>query len=147
MLLTKSTSSSLDEDLLLRFPKFGSEREGYLSVAESDRNCPFPLRRTYWVYGCPEGQQRGGHAHRDVHQILICVAGEVEVILSDGVNQKRFILNDPTLGLYQKPLIWGDLIHRKQSVLLVLASDYYSEAEYIRNYEDFLDIVALNGKQ
>jgi WxcM-like, C-terminal len=143
MLLTKSTVSSLEEDLIFQFPRFGTEQEGYLSVAEGGQNCPFSIQRTYWVYGCPEGKQRGGHAHRDVHQILICVAGEVEVILMDGIQQKSFILNDPTMGLYQKPLIWGDLIHRKRSVLLVLASDYYSEAEYIRNYENFLDIVAL----
>lgn len=141
MLLHKSTPSILNENLLLRFPKYGTTEQGFLSVAESEKNCPFPIQRTYWVYGCPAGKQRGGHAHQRVHQILVCVAGEVEVILDDGVEKKTFLLNDPTIGLHQKPLLWGDLIHKNNSALIVLASEHYSEAEYIRNYQDFLKIV------
>ncbi|MBE9116799.1 WxcM-like domain-containing protein [Lusitaniella coriacea LEGE 07157] len=142
MLLNKSTPSILNENLLLCFPEYGTIEQGFLSVAESEKNCPFPIQRTYWVYGCPEGKQRGGHAHRSVHQILICVAGEVEVILDNGVEKEAFILNNPTIGLHQKPLVWGDLIHKKDSALIVLASEHYSEPEYIRNYNEFLKIVA-----
>lgn len=143
MLLNKSkTSTTLDDNLIIRFPKFGTEQEGFLSVADGDRNCPFQFKRAYWVYGCPDRKQRGSHAHRNLHQILICLAGEVEVILTDGFEKKVFVLNDPTVGLHLKPLIWADLIHRNQTALLVLASDHYSEAEYIRSYEEFKTIIA-----
>ncbi len=139
---TARNPSPLHDDLILRFPHFGTPEQGYLAVAEGNQTCPFPIARTYWVYGCPNGQQRGGHAHHQHHQLLVCVSGEVEVLLTDGYEQKIFVLNDPTVGLYQKPLLWGDLVHRNNSALVVLASHPYSEADYIRNFDDFLKIVA-----
>jgi hypothetical protein len=126
--------------LLLEFPKVGSEAEGFLAVAEAEKTCPFSIKRTYWVYGCSDGMKRGGHAHHNLHQILICVAGEVSVMLHDGLNEYNFILNRPTLGLYQKPMLWGNLVYQKDSVLLVLASEHYLAEDYIRDYQEFLAI-------
>lgn len=135
-----STISSLTEDLLVHFPKIGSAAEGYLAVAEVGKHCPFPILRTYWVYGCPEQMQRGGHAHHTMHQLLICLSGTIEVILDNGREKKSFLLNNPTVGLHQKPLVWGDLIYQKNSVLVVLASTLYFAEDYIRDYQEFLQI-------
>ena len=127
-------------ELLLEFPKIGSEEEGFLAVAEAQKTCPFSIKRTDWVYGCPDDMKRGGHAHHNLHQILICVAGEISVTLHDGLNEYGFLLDRPTVGLYQKPLFWGDLVYQKDSVLLVLASEYYLAEDYIRDYQEFLKI-------
>ncbi|MDB9313549.1 FdtA/QdtA family cupin domain-containing protein [Spirulina sp. CS-785/01] len=128
------------DELLFNFPQIGSPEEGYLAVTEEDKTCPFAIARTYWVYGCPDNMKRGGHAHYSVQQLLICVAGEVEVTLYDGKEKEKFVLNQPTVGLLQKPLVWGDLIYRNNAVLLVLASDIYSAKDYIRDYDVFLQL-------
>lgn len=135
-----------EDALLLEFPQIGSEKEGFLAVAEAEKVCPFPIKRTYWVYDCPNGMKRGGHAHHDLHQILICVAGEVLVTLHDGLNEYNFVLNRPTIGLHQKPMFWGDLTYNKDSVLLVLASEHYLAEDYIRDYQEFLKIATQNYK-
>ncbi|NJL00782.1 MAG: WxcM-like domain-containing protein [Spirulinaceae cyanobacterium SM2_1_0] len=130
--------STLGPELLLEFPAIGSPEEGYLAIAEFEKSCPFPIARTYWVYGCPENMQRGGHAHHRLSQLLVCVAGEVEVTLNDGTEKQIFLLNQPTVGLLQKPLVWGDLRYRNQAVLVVLASHPYAAEDYIRDYQHFL---------
>lgn len=130
----------LNEELLIHFPKIGSEAEGYLAVAEANKTCPFPILRTYWVYGCPDAMQRGGHAHHTMHQLLVCLSGAIKVILDDGKTKKSFILDDPTVGLHQMPLVWGDLIYQKNSLLLVMASTPYFAEDYIRDYQEFLKI-------
>jgi len=141
MLLTKSSPFMLSDNLIIQFPKIGGEDQGYISIAEVGKTCPFPIQRTYWIYDCPEFMKRGGHAHRhNLHQILICVTGQVEVVLFDGFDKKVFTLNTPTMGLYQPPLVWGDLIYQQNSVLLVLASKLYAAEDYIRDYQEFLDI-------
>ncbi len=142
MSLNKSAPSTLGPELLLEFPVIGSPMEGFLAVAEAGKTCPFPIARTYWVYGCPANMKRGGHAHHRLHQILICVAGAVEVTLQDGAGQATFLLNRPTLGLHQKPLVWGDLCYQADSVLVVLASHPYGAEDYIRDYQHFLGLVS-----
>ena len=130
----------LSDSLVVQFPQIGSAAEGYISVTEMGESCPFSIQRVYWIYGCPDRMQRGGHAHHKLEQMLVCVSGKVEAIFSDGFSKKSFLLNKPTVGLYQPPLVWGDLIYQKDSVLLVLASAPYLAKDYIRDYQDFCQI-------
>jgi hypothetical protein len=134
----------LNEEILIHFPKIGSQAEGYLAVAEVGKTCPFPILRTYWVYGCPDVMQRGGHAHHTMHQLLVCVSGAIEVILDNGREKKSFLLDNPTVGLHQMPLVWGDLIYQKNAILVVMASTAYFAEDYIRDYQEFLQITATN---
>lgn len=145
MSLNKSAVSTLGPELLLHFPAIGSRAEGYLAVAEFAKSCPFLIARTYWVYGCPEEMRRGGHAHHRLSQILICVAGSIEVTLNNGRDKQTFLLDDPTVGLLQKPLVWGDLIYRDRAVLVVLASHPYVAEDYIRDYQYFLTLAAAQS--
>lgn len=127
----------VSDNLIISFPKIGSLEQGFLSVAEFGKYCPFQIKRVYWVYQCPEKTERGSHAHKEVKQILICLTGMIEVVLDDGSTRNKFILNSPYLGLYQPNLIWGSLKYHANSVLLVLASEVYSQDDYIFDYQDF----------
>lgn len=99
---------------------------------------PFGVKRAYWVYGVPEGIQRGGHAHRDLNQLLVCTHGSIEILTDDGVRKESVLLDNPRKGLLVGSMVWHDMVWvEKNSVLTVFASDYYDEADYIRRYDDF----------
>lgn len=115
-----------------------SDQRGKLSFTEKGV-CPFEINRVYYMYDIPEDTHRGGHAHKNLHQIIIAIAGKFSVQLDDGTNKKVFTLSDPSIGLYVCPMIWRNLsMFTKGSVCLVLASDVYKEDDYIRDYDDFL---------
>jgi UDP-2-acetamido-3-amino-2,3-dideoxy-glucuronate N-acetyltransferase len=115
---------------------------GNLSVAERGRDLPFDIRRYFLVYGVPSLQSRGEHAHRRCHQFLVAVAGSLHVIADDGVQQQEFVLDRPNLGLYLPPMVWGiQHRHSADGVLLVLASETYDPADYIRDHREFLALV------
>ncbi|UTC90769.1 WxcM-like domain-containing protein [Treponema denticola] len=100
---------------------------------------PFEIKRIYYLYGVPENQERGAHAHKELLQVLIAAAGSFTVELDDGKNKKKFFLNSPSKGLLIVPGIWRNLTDFSfGSVALVLASEYYTEDDYIRNYYEFL---------
>ena len=100
---------------------------------------PFEVKRIYYLYGVPENQERGAHAHKELLQVLIAAAGSFTVELDDGKNKKNFFLNSPSKGLLIVPGIWRNLTDFSfGSVALVLASEYYTEDDYIRNYDEFL---------
>jgi hypothetical protein len=116
---------------------------GDLSAGEVGRDVPFEVKRYFLVYGVPRLEQRGEHAHRHCHQFLVAVAGSLHVIADDGANQQEFVLDRPSLGLYLPPMVWGvQHRHSADGVLLVLASQPYDAADYIRDYREF---VALAG--
>jgi len=116
---------------------------GQISFGEAERHIPFPIRRHFVVYGVPGENIRGEHAHRQLHQFLICVAGSVHAVADDGETREEFLLDDPTVGLHLPPMIWGvQYKYSPGAVLLVLASDYYDPADYIRNYDEFLELTA-----
>lgn len=116
---------------------------GTLSVAEYERNIPFVPKRLFWVFDVPSKQVRGEHAHKVLHQYLICVRGSVSIVLDDGVKKTELILNKPNLGLYIPPLIWGiQYKYSADAVLLVIASEVYDSNDYIRDYGEFLAYVA-----
>jgi dTDP-4-dehydrorhamnose 3,5-epimerase-like enzyme len=120
--------------------------KGNLTPIESGRDVPFEFRRVYYTYDIPGGESRGGHVHRVLEQFIIAASGSFNVELDDGTNRKSFFLNRSYYGLYIPPMLWRDLTNFSSgSVALVLASDYYDEADYIRDYDTFLDTVRSGG--
>jgi UDP-2-acetamido-3-amino-2,3-dideoxy-glucuronate N-acetyltransferase len=116
---------------------------GRISFGETERHIPFAVRRHFVVYGVPGENIRGEHAHRNLHQFLICVAGSVRAVADDGTNREEFLLDDPAVGLHLPPMIWGvQYRYSAGAVLLVLASDYYDPLDYIRDYTEFLHLTA-----
>jgi UDP-2-acetamido-3-amino-2,3-dideoxy-glucuronate N-acetyltransferase len=126
---------------LYRLPQVQDER-GMLTFAEVRSHMPFAVERFFMVYRVPSREVRGEHAHKVLHQFLVCVSGSCSVIADDGAAGREFLLNSPALGLYLPPMTW--CVHHKYSpdaVLLVLASDVYESADYIRDYAVFMDLV------
>ena len=124
---------------MIELSRHHSDRKGNLSVVENGLTVPFDVKRTYYLYDVPGGESRGGHAHRDLSQLIIAASGSFTVTLDDGEVKRTFLLNRPYQGLYIVPGIWRTLDDFSSgAVCLVLASDVYTEADYIRNYDDFI---------
>jgi acetyltransferase-like isoleucine patch superfamily enzyme/dTDP-4-dehydrorhamnose 3,5-epimerase-like enzyme len=120
-----------------------SDLRGDLVVGEFERQIPFPVKRFFMIHGVESGEVRGEHAHRSCHQFLICTRGAVSVIADNGDQRVEVLLDQPSLGIYLPPMIWGiQYRYSKDAVLLVFASDYYDPDDYIRNYTDFLKEVS-----
>jgi acetyltransferase-like isoleucine patch superfamily enzyme len=112
---------------------------GDLSVTEFGKDLPFLPRRCFWVFGVPNSEIRGEHAHKDCHQFLVAVSGSVSVLLDNGQHQAEVNLNKPNLGIHIPPGIWGvQYKYSEDAVLMVLASHGYDNNDYIRNYDEFL---------
>lgn len=118
------------------------EQLGCLSFFESFHDIPFEIKRVYYTYHVPKYGQRGGHAHKHLQQLLFCPYGKIEVILNDGYTKTSVFLGNPSQGLLIGEGIWRDMIWRQEeSVLCVVASEYYDETDYIRNYDEFIRLV------
>lgn len=127
---------------LIDFP-IVHEPRGNLSFIEGNRHIPFEIRRVYYLYDVPGGATRGGHAHRELEQVIIAVSGSFDVVLDDGRERAKFSLNRSYHGLYVPRMIWRELENFSSgAVSLVLASDIYREEEYIRNFDAFRHLVA-----
>ncbi|WP_288360973.1 FdtA/QdtA family cupin domain-containing protein [uncultured Bacteroides sp.] len=112
---------------------------GNITVVENEKTIPFEVKRVYYLYDIPGGESRGGHAHRALSQLIMAVSGSFTVTLDDGSVKRTFTLNRPYQGLYILPGIWRTLDDFSSgSVCLVMASEKYSEDDYIREYEDFI---------
>jgi dTDP-4-dehydrorhamnose 3,5-epimerase-like enzyme len=132
----KKTTEIIDCGLI-KIPTISDQR-GELSFIQKGF-CPFEINRIYFMHDIPKDSHRGGHAHKNLHQIIIAIAGEFTIQLDDGTQNKSFTLSKPNVGLYVCPMIWRDLsFFSKNTVCLVLASEVYDENDYIRNYENFL---------
>lgn len=115
---------------------------GNLTVVQSESTVPFDIQRVFYLYDIPGGEARGAHAHKQCHQFLIAASGSFEVVLDDGQNTRTVYLNRPFMGLHIPPGIWAaEQEFSSGAVCLVLASDPYDEADYIRSYDDFLAFV------
>lgn len=111
---------------------------GNITVIESDRDVPFPIRRTYYLYDVPGGGSRGGHAHKELYQLIIAASGSFDVLLDDGVNKKIVQLNRPYYGLLVVPGLWRELFEFSSgAICLVFTSHKYDEYDYIRDYDEF----------
>ena len=124
---------------IITFKKIGESNLGYISVAEAQKNIPFHIKRVYWTYYTPQDVIRGGHAHLQLEQVIVAVSGTIAFMTEDlQGNKAEFILDSPEKGLYIPKHIWRDLKFSHNAVLLCLASEKYSEGDYIREYEKFL---------
>ena len=116
-----------------------ADPRGNLSFIEANRHIPFGIERVYYLYDVPSGSERGGHAHLALNQLLIAVAGSFDVRLHDGQREEVVTLNRPNRGLHIGPMLWREIENFSSgSVCLVLASTAYDEADYIRDFDQFL---------
>lgn len=113
-------------------------RAGNITIVEGNENVPFDVKRIYYLYDIPGGEDRGGHAHKELRQLIVAASGSFNVLLDDGMNKKIATLNRPDYGLLVVPGIWRELMEFSSgSICLVLASEVYSEQDYIREYSEF----------
>ncbi|HLX71445.1 MAG TPA: FdtA/QdtA family cupin domain-containing protein [Verrucomicrobiae bacterium] len=118
------------------------DRRGNLTYIEGGRQVPFEIKRVYYLYDVPGGAERGGHAHKELHQLIIAMSGSFDVVLKDGAIEQRIHLNRSYFGLYICPMIWRELDNFSSgSVCLVLASNLYDEADYYRDFDQFVSVV------
>jgi hypothetical protein len=128
---------SIDLCKIIDLPKIQDPR-GNLTFIEGGVHVPFDIQRVYYLYDVPGGSERGGHAHKDLHQLIIAMSGSFDVVLDDGNSKKRVHLCRSYYGLYVCPMIWRELDNFSSgSVCMVLASNRYDEADYYRDYDEF----------
>jgi hypothetical protein len=128
----------LKKTRLINLPKIGNSQLGYISVAENE-NLPFVPKRIYWTYFTPENVIRGHHAHYELEQILVAVAGKIEIEIETLEGEKlNFILDNPSLGLYLPKMAWHTMKYTHNAVQMCMASMEYNETDYIRDYEIFI---------
>lgn len=123
---------------ILELPKIHDPR-GNLTFIESDRHIPFEIKRIFYLYDVPGGATRAGHALKSCHQFLIATSGSFDVVVDDGTETQTFHLNRSYYGLYIPPLIWRDISNfSSNSICMVLASEFFSEEDYYRDYSEFV---------
>lgn len=129
---------TVDDCRIIELPKISDPR-GNLTFIEGHRHAPFGIERIYYLYDVPGGADRGGHAHKQLQQLMVAMSGSFDVVLDDGRNKKRVHLNRPYYGLYVGPMIWRELDNFSSgSVCMVLASRIYEESDYYRDYNAYL---------
>lgn len=128
---------------LVDLPKIQDPR-GNLTFVEGNSHIPFDILRVYYLYDVPGGSERGGHAHKALHQLIIAMSGSFDVVLDDGRQKKRFHLNRSYYGLYVCPMMWRELDNFSSgSVCMVLASNTYDEDDYYRDYAEYFTAMGL----
>ena len=126
---------------MISLPKITDNR-GNLTFVEQNRHVPFDIKRVYYLYDVPGGESRGGHAHKHLQEFIIAASGSFDVIVDDGFKKQRFHLNRSYYGLYVPRMVWRELDNFSSgSVCLVLASEFYEEDEYIRDYDQFKKLI------
>ena len=129
----------LDQVRIVELPRVTDPR-GNLTFIEGTRHVPFEIKRVYYLYDVPGGESRGGHAHRQLEQLIIAAAGSFDVVVDDGRNRVKFFLNRSYFGLYIPRMIWRELENFSSgSVCLVLASAYFEESDYYRDHREFVE--------
>ena len=131
----------LDSIRLLNLPKILDDR-GNLSFFENSNQIPFDIKRVYWIYDVPGGEQRGGHAYKDLQEVIIALSGSFDVVLHDGREEKRFTLNRSYYGIYIPKMIWRHLDNFSTNSLALIATDeHYNPDQYIRDFDQFKHLV------
>ncbi len=129
---------ALSDCEIIELPKIHDPR-GNLTFIENSRHIPFDIQRVYYLYDVPGGADRGAHAHRSLHQFIVAMSGSFDVVLDDGDRKRRFHLNRSFNGLYVAPMMWRYLDNFSSgAVCMVLASSFYDEADYYRDYGEFV---------
>ena len=123
---------------IINLDKIGSSELGYITIAEEQKNIPFDIKRVYWTYYTPQDVVRGGHAHKNLEQVIFAVSGTITFNTQDQQgNKQTFVLDHPSKGLYIPNLIWRDIHFTHNAVLLCLASELYTEDDYFRDFDEF----------
>ena len=131
----------LDQVKMIDLPKITDQR-GNLTFVEGGRHIPFDIKRVYYLYDVPGGAERGGHAHKELRQFIIAMSGSFDVVLDDGFAKKRFHLNRSYCGLYVPTMLWRELDNFSSgAVCMVMASNFYDEKDYYRDYDEFVRVV------
>lgn len=129
----------LDAVKLFDLPRINDPR-GNLTFIEGGNHIPFDIKRVYYLYDVPGGASRAAHGHRELHQVMIAMAGSFDITLDDGYEKRRFSLNRSYVGLYIPPMMWRDLDNFSSgAVCMVLASEIYKESDYFRDYSEFVN--------
>lgn len=132
--------ATVEDVILIELPKFLDER-GNLSFAEQNNHIPFEIKRTYWIYDVPGGEDRGGHAFKENQEVVIALSGAFDVVVDDGENKKTFSLNRSYYGLYIPSGLWRTMENfSTNSFALEFGSVVYSADDYIRDYDEFLKL-------
>ncbi len=136
----QKTIKNLNKCRIIYLPKILDHR-GNLTFIEENNHIPFEIKRVYYLYDVPGGESRAGHAHKTLEQFIIAASGSFDVILDDGFMKYKFFLNRSYYGLYVPSMVWREIEDFSSgSICLVLASDFYDEADYIRDFEKFKKI-------
>jgi len=131
----------LQDCRMIDLPKI-SDTRGNLTFIESERHVSFKINRVYYLYDVPGGAERGGHAHIKLEEFIIAMSGSFDVILDDGLDKRKFHLNRSYFGIYIPQMIWRELNNFSSgSVCMVLASEFFDEADYFRDYDKYLRVV------
>lgn len=129
---------TIEDCKLIDLPRIADPR-GNLTFLEGGRHVPFDIKRVFYLYDVPTETSRGAHAHRRLHQFLVCLSGSFDVTLDDGLKRSVVHLNRPWIGLHIPPMIWAAEVNfDPASLCLVLASEHYAESDYYRDYQEFL---------
>ncbi len=124
---------------VIELPKIHN-RAGNITPIHGMENLPFAIKRVYYLYDVPGGEERGGHAHKELQQFIVAASGSFDVIIDDGKTKRTIHLNRPYIALHIVPGIWRELVNFSSgSICLVLASEYYNEKDYLREYSQFKD--------
>jgi dTDP-4-dehydrorhamnose 3,5-epimerase-like enzyme len=130
---------SIEDCRIIQLPSIADDR-GTLSVAEAHKHVPFAIQRVFYVYGLGPGKSRGAHAHKTLHEVVICLSGGMDVTVDDGRAKKTYRLEDPARGLYLPPMIWAHSgNYTEGALLLALASQAYDASDYHRDYAAYTD--------
>lgn len=134
------------DNKIIELPKITDPR-GNLTVAEANKNVPFDIKRTYWVYDVPGGECRGGHAHKQCLEFIVAVSGSFHVTLDNGKEKTTYLLNHPWQGLLVDTGVWRTLDDFSSgAVCMVLASEKFEEEDYIREYDDYLKYIGNENR-
>lgn len=133
-----SAQSGLEQCRFIELPIVHDPR-GNLTFVESGRHIPFDIKRVYYLYDVPGGATRAGHGHRELQQVIVAMSGSFDVVLDDGRRKRRYHLNRSYYGLYVAPMMWREIDNFSSgSVCMVMASTFYDEGDYYRDYSAFL---------
>jgi dTDP-4-dehydrorhamnose 3,5-epimerase-like enzyme len=125
---------------LIKFKALGDDRGSLISL-EQNSNIPFEIKRVYCIYGTKQDIRRGYHAHKQLKQVAICISGSCKFLLDDGKNKEHILLDTPEKGLIIENMIWHEMYDfSSDCVLIVFANEYYYESDYIRDYDNFLEL-------
>ncbi len=131
----------MSKEQIIQLPKIEDVR-GNLSFIEENGHIPFAIKRSFWIYDVPGGEQRGGHAYRVTEEFIVALSGSFDVVLDNGVEKKTYHLNRSYYGLYVPKMMWREMNNfSTNSLALVLSSTKYDEADYIRDYDQFKNLV------